>query len=98
MVGRKLVFEIQLGLLIVSSSFSWYALAKGFNVNLCHISLRCYDYCFARPSQADAVRPRVVTLVRNVEDLQARRGAGNGGSTLCEPADRLAARSPPDRS
>jgi len=32
MVGRKLVFEIQLGLLIVSTSFSWYALAKGINV------------------------------------------------------------------
>jgi hypothetical protein len=32
MVGRKLVFEIQLGLLIVSSSFSWYASAKGINV------------------------------------------------------------------
>jgi len=32
MVGRILVFEIQLGILIVSSSFSWYALAKGFSV------------------------------------------------------------------
>jgi len=32
MVGSNLVFEIQLGLLIVSSSFSWYALAKGINV------------------------------------------------------------------
>src|SRR5215475_12841597 len=38
---------------------------------------------------------RTVTSPRDAEGPQARRGAGNGGSTPCEPADRRAARTPP---
>ena len=49
------------------------------------------------PAPLAAASNRVI-YAWDAEGLQARRGAGNGGSTLCEPADRRDAKTPPDRS